>query len=107
MSVRSSMAALLAPMILAVSLSHAASSSPAPDPGPAVINLKMGVMLLPFTHKEHQIALKNECYHCHAKQIGKIEGWGKETAHRICIACHDLDGKGPTQCHECHGKSIK
>ena len=73
------------------------------NPGPEVINLKMGVVLLPFQHHAHQKSLNNSCRDCHSKKIGKIEGWGEETAHRICIPCHDLDEKGPVLCHQCHG----
>jgi hypothetical protein len=75
------------------------------DPGPEVINFRMGVMILPFQHKKHQERLNNECYHCHGKSASrKIAGWGKETAHTLCISCHDLDDKGPIECHQCHKK---
>jgi hypothetical protein len=76
----------------------------APNPGPEVINLKMGAMSLTFQHKKHQKDLNNECFHCHATVNGKIDNWGKETAHKICIACHDLYDKGPVECHQCHKK---
>ena len=73
--------------------------------GPEVITFKMGVLLLPFQHWNHQKHLNNECYHCHGKSTtGKIPGWGKESAHTICIPCHDLDDKGPVECHQCHKK---
>ena len=39
-----------------------------------------------------------------AGTTGKIAGWGKESAHTICIPCHDLDDKGPVECHQCHKK---
>jgi predicted CXXCH cytochrome family protein len=75
------------------------------DRGPEVITFKMGVMLLPFRHWGHQKQLNDECYHCHGKNTsGKIPGWGKESAHTICIPCHDLDDKGPIECHQCHKK---
>lgn len=80
---------------------HAATSD---NNGPAIINLKMGVMVLPFNHLKHQKDLKNDCFQCHATKIGKIDGWGKETAHKICIACHELEDKGPTDCRQCHKK---
>jgi predicted CXXCH cytochrome family protein len=72
--------------------------------GPAVINLKMGVTVLPFEHYKHQQRVKNDCRECHATKIGKIDGWGKEAAHKLCISCHDLYDQGPTQCRQCHSK---
>ena len=72
--------------------------------GPDVINFKMGAMTLAFQHKKHLTALNNECFHCHKTENGKIDDWGKETAHTICIPCHDLYEKGPTECKGCHKK---
>ncbi|WP_243374173.1 cytochrome c3 family protein [Geotalea sp. SG265] len=73
--------------------------------GPEIINLKMGVMILPFSHRKHQKELNGECFHCHPKaSAGKIDNWGKETAHKICISCHDLEEKGPVECKQCHKK---
>lgn len=75
------------------------------DPGPEIINLKMGVMVLPFSHRHHQKELNQECFHCHPKKSGgKIENWSKDTAHKICISCHDLEEKGPVECKQCHTK---
>jgi hypothetical protein len=74
--------------------------------GPEVINLKMGVMIAPFQHRKHQKRLNNECWHCHKTADGVIDGWGKLTAHTICIPCHDLEEKGPTECRQCHKKSL-
>lgn len=75
------------------------------DRGPEVIDFKMGVMVLPFQHRMHQERLHNECYHCHGKSPSwKIANWGKEAAHTICIACHDLEDKGPVECRQCHKK---
>ena len=71
---------------------------------PDVINFKMGAMTLAFQHKKHLTALNNECFHCHKTENGKIDDWGKETAHTICIPCHDLYEKGPTECKGCHKK---
>ena len=71
--------------------------------GPEIISLKMGTADMPFKHWSHQKSLNNECFHCHNTKIGKIDGWGnKETAHKICIACHDLEDKGPVACRQCH-----
>lgn len=72
--------------------------------GPAVIRFKMGNMTLDFQHEKHIKSVKNECFHCHTKENGKIEGWGEKTAHVVCIPCHDLNEKGPVLCHECHDK---
>ena len=80
-------------------------ADPPKNGGPEVIDFKMGVMVLPFTHRKHQTVLNNECFHCHGKRgAGKIDGWGKEAAHTICIPCHDLEEKGPTECKQCHKK---
>ena len=64
-----------------------------------VIELKKGVK---FNHKAHQEMLK-DCKKCHAKaEGGKIEGFGKEWAHKTCKGCHADGKKGPTSCKECH-----
>ena len=85
-------------------VSTAAPTDTAKNNGPEVINLKMGDAELPFKHWSHQKSLNNECFHCHNTKIGKIDGWGKETAHKVCIACHDLEDKGPVACRQCHTK---
>jgi hypothetical protein len=74
------------------------------DPGREIINLKMGVVDLRFQHWKHQSNVHNACFNCHKTKIGVIDGWDKEVAHKICIPCHDLESKGPVQCHECHVK---
>lgn len=75
------------------------------DLGPKIINLKMGVMVLPFEHRKHQKDVNNECFQCHPKKTGgKIDNWGKEMAHSLCISCHDLEEKGPIECKQCHAK---
>lgn len=65
-----------------------------------VIEMKKGVK---FNHKAHQEALK-DCTKCHAKaEGGKIEGFGKDLAHKnACKGCHTDMKKGPTSCKECH-----
>ena len=55
-----------------------------------------------FNHKKHQEMLKN-CKACHEKP-GRIEGFGKEKAHKMCIDCHKAKGKGPVTCKDCHKK---
>jgi predicted CXXCH cytochrome family protein len=76
------------------------------NPGPEVINFKMGVLILPFQHWKHQKLAKDDCLQCHDRTGEKIKGWGEATAHKICIPCHDLDSKGPVLCHECHEKAV-
>lgn len=72
--------------------------------GPAVIDLKMGKETIKFQHLEHQKRNNNECFHCHKPQEWKIKTWDKEVAHQVCIACHDLNDKGPVECKGCHTK---
>ncbi len=72
--------------------------------GPEVIHMKMGAVQLPFQHWKHQVNNGSECFHCHKADGGKIKGWGKETAHELCIPCHDLNDKGPVECKQCHKK---
>lgn len=56
-----------------------------------------------FNHKKHQETLK-ECKVCHEKGPGKIEGFGKDFAHKSCKGCHSDKGAGPTKCTDCHKK---
>jgi len=56
-----------------------------------------------FPHKKHQEMLKN-CKKCHEKGPGKIEGFGKDWAHKNCKGCHTEMAKGPTSCSGCHKK---
>lgn len=63
------------------------------------ITMKKGVV---FNHKAHSEALK-DCTKCHAAATGgKIEGFGKDWAHKSCKGCHADMKKGPTSCKECH-----
>ncbi len=64
-----------------------------------VMDLKKGVK---FTHKAHQTALAGDCKKCHESAPGKIEGFGKDWAHKNCKGCHVEMKKGPTSCKECH-----
>ena len=67
-----------------------------------VIEMKRGVV---FKHKAHVEMLK-DCTKCHATaQGGKIEGFGKDFAHKKCKDCHNEMKKGPTQCKGCHVKA--
>lgn len=63
-----------------------------------VITMKKGVA---FPHKKHQELLK-DCKKCHEKGMGKIEGFGKDWAHKTCKGCHTDMKKGPTGCKDCH-----
>ena len=56
-----------------------------------------------FPHKKHQGLLK-DCKTCHEKGPGKIEGFGKDWAHKTCKGCHETKQAGPTKCAECHKK---
>lgn len=64
-----------------------------------VIEMKKGVK---FNHKAHQEKV-GDCKKCHSKGPGKIEGFGKDAAHKdACKGCHAEMKKGPTACKECH-----
>lgn len=66
-----------------------------------VLNAKNGNVT--FNHKKHQESLK-DCKVCHEKGPGKIEGFGKDAAHKLCKGCHETKKAGPTKCGECHKK---
>lgn len=96
-------------VVAAMALSGGATialADTAQNNGPEIINLKMGDTSLAFQHWKHQKQLKgkNDCFRCHKVELGKIEGWGTETAHTVCIPCHDLNDKGPVECKGCHKK---
>lgn len=56
-----------------------------------------------FDHKGHQTEKVGTCTICHEEQIGKINGFGKEWAHKHCINCHNLHNEGrPANCGGCH-----
>jgi predicted CXXCH cytochrome family protein len=58
-----------------------------------------------FAHAKHAEKLAGDCTKCHAtKAGGKIAGWSKDSAHKLCQTCHKDGGKGPTKCAECHQK---
>jgi len=65
------------------------------------MNAKNGAVK--FNHKKHQ-ELNKDCKTCHEKGPGKIEGWGKDAAHKQCKGCHETKKAGPTKCGECHKK---
>ena len=65
-----------------------------------ILMLKHGVE---FDHKGHQTEKVGMCTVCHDERIGKIEGFGKEWAHKHCISCHNLYNEGrPANCGGCH-----
>lgn len=74
------------------------------DLGPEFINLKNGPVPLPFQHRKHQQLQNSDCSQCHRPNQWKIEDWGKEVAHAMCISCHDLNDAGPIKCGDCHKK---
>lgn len=66
-----------------------------------IIEMKKDVK---FNHKAHQ-AVVTDCKKCHEKAPGKIEGFGKDMAHKAaCKGCHVDMKKGPTGCKDCHKK---
>ncbi|GAC1467844.1 MAG: cytochrome c3 family protein [Desulfuromonadaceae bacterium] len=69
-----------------------------------VIEMPASMGKITFNHKKHQEQLK-DCTKCHATATGgKIEGFGKDVAHKTCKGCHAEMKKGPTGCKECHKK---
>lgn len=66
-----------------------------------VVEMKKGVT---FKHKAHAEAIK-DCTKCHDNAAGgKIEGFGRDFAHKKCKECHSEMKKGPTNCKGCHSK---
>lgn len=65
-----------------------------------IIEMKKDVK---FNHKTHQEKV-GDCKKCHEKGPGKIEGFGKDYAHKNCKGCHADMKKGPTSCKDCHKK---
>jgi predicted CXXCH cytochrome family protein len=80
-----------------------ATSAFAAGTGPETITLQAKPGNVTFPHKAHQGKLK--CETCHATAAGgKIEGFGKDKAHALCVECHKKEAKGPTKCADCHKK---
>ena len=98
---------LLLVTITMAGVSSVASGQTENTKGREIIILKMAELELPFKHWKHQRYLNNECFHCHHSTLGKIDGWGDHTAHRICIECHELEKRGPSSCRHCHPKHKK
>ncbi len=72
--------------------------------GPDTLTFPAKMGDVTFHHKKHQDTLK-DCKICHEKGPGKIEGFGKDWAHKTCKGCHADKGAGPTKCSDCHKKS--
>lgn len=85
---------------LFAAFAFATSAYAAAPAGPVVLTAKNGNVT--FMHAKH---VKLECTKCHATAVGgKIEGFNKDKAHALCLACHKENGKGPTKCQDCHKK---
>jgi len=70
--------------------------------GPETIVLPAKMGDVTFPHAKHQ--KEKNCTKCHATEAGgKIEGLGKDWAHKTCKECHAKAG-GPTKCGDCHKK---
>ncbi len=93
---------VMAVCIACIVMCAAAGSEALQNPGPEIIPLKNGSIPLQFSHRKHQNLQNSECFHCHIPDRWKIDNWGKETAHSMCISCHDLNDKGPVKCEDCH-----
>jgi hypothetical protein len=79
------------------------SASAAAPTGPTKLTAKNGDVT--FQHAKHT---QLKCETCHATAAGgKIEGFGKDKAHGLCVECHkkDTTGKAPTKCTDCHKKA--
>ncbi|MRR33211.1 cytochrome C [bacterium] len=86
-------------LMAVVLVAFASSASLAADC--LVFPAKMGKVT--FNHKQHADSLK-DCNLCHAKTPGKIEGFDKDKAHKLCIECHKAKKAGPVKCGDCHKK---
>jgi len=72
---------------------------------PATLTFETKNGKVAFSHKAHADKLAGDCTKCHAaKAGGKIAGFSKDSAHKLCQGCHKDGGKGPTKCAECHKK---
>jgi len=68
---------------------------------PTVLEAKNGNVT--FEHSKHAA---QKCEVCHVTAAGgKIEGFGKDKAHGLCVECHKKEAKGPQKCTECHKKA--
>ncbi|WP_242344042.1 cytochrome c3 family protein [Anaeromyxobacter terrae] len=87
-------------LVAAVLFAGAAFAADAPA-APVTLQAKNGNVT--FNHKTHAAV---KCETCHATAAGgKIEGFGKDKAHALCVECHKKEAKGPAKCAECHKKA--
>ncbi len=93
---------IVALLIAAVAFAGTVSLASA-DNGPAVIKMPAKMGEVTFKHAEHQKRLNGDCKACHTAAPGKIEGFGKDWAHKTCKDCHK-EKNGPTKCTDCHKK---
>jgi len=87
--------------LLVAAVAVAGTMTVASAAGPEVIKLEAKMGTVTFPHKAHQE--KFRCKKCHEGAPGKIEGFGKDWAHKNCKGCHKDEG-GPTSCKDCHKK---
>lgn len=98
---------LLAMLVLSLAgASVSFSAETTPNRGPEIIRFHMGDLTLPFRHWGHQRLVNNQCSPCHGSTPGKIDNWGKEIAHALCIPCHETRRRGPVECKECHQTTV-
>ena len=91
---------IIASIAAALALFAAPAYAAAPT-GPKTLKAKTGDVT--FNHKTHSSV---KCETCHATPAGgKIEGFGKDKAHGLCVECHKKEAKGPTKCADCHKKA--
>jgi len=89
--------------LLAAALLIAFSVSTAIAADTLVLQNKIGKVVFP--HKMHQEMLQQDCTLCHGKnKPGKIEGFNKDAAHKLCKGCHETKKAGPVKCYDCHKK---
>jgi thioredoxin-related protein len=60
-----------------------------------------------FNHDTHLLIMENDsCLPCHKTtsptKKNTITQLGQRKAHYFCKGCHKNNGRGPTECHECH-----
>jgi hypothetical protein len=58
-----------------------------------------------FFHGNHVNEASGTCSVCHERSPeGKIDGFGADFAHKLCVSCHSDPGgaEGPTACDGCH-----
>jgi hypothetical protein len=70
--------------------------------GPEVLTFSTKMGDVTFAHAKHQETL-GSCEPCHEGTPGKIEGFGKDWAHKTCKSCHKEKGVS-TSCKTCHKK---